>query len=198
VINASKRGLPAIERLLSDDLTPLLGAINPVFRNLNSLLEVVADYRHEITAFLGNTTATTQAVTSLPDGTSPHYLRALTTLNPDTAAALPQRLRWDRANPYLHPQGFEALASHLPVFDTTNCANGIAAILDPADANSPDLPNRQPGNTQFFERYRQFAFAGQLSSDDVPAPPCTKQGKFDSVGEQPHEQTDYQHVRPQP
>ncbi|HEX6116432.1 MAG TPA: MlaD family protein [Solirubrobacterales bacterium] len=197
VINASKRGLPALERLLDSDLPPLLSEVNPTFRNLNSLLEVVADYRHELTALLANTTATTQAVTSLPDGSSPHYLRVLTTLNPDTAAALPERLRWDRANPYTKPEGFNALATHLPVFDTTNCSAGGVAILNPADANDPDLPNRQPGNTQFFERYQKYAFAGKLSSDEVPQAPCTKQGKFDSVGEPPHEETDFQHVRPQ-
>jgi virulence factor Mce-like protein len=197
VINASRRGLPAIERLLESDLPPLLSEVNPTFRGLNSIFEVIADYRHELTALLGNVTATTQAVTSLPDGSAPHYLRALTTLNPDTAAAYPRRLRWDRANPYTHPEGYNALATHLPVFDTTNCSNGAVAILDPADADDPDLPNRQPGNMQFFERYRQYAFAGKLSSDEVPQAPCEKQGKFDSVGEPPREETDYQHVRPQ-
>ena len=197
VINASKRGLPAIERLLDSDLPPLLSEVNPTFRNLNSLFEVIADYRHEITALLGNVTATTQAVTSLPDGTAPHYLRALTTLNPDTAAPVPGRLRWDRANAYTQPQGYNALATHLPVFTTGNCSSGGAVILNPADANDPDLPNRQAGNTEFFARYQKYAFAGKLSSDEVPQAPCTKQGQFDSVGEAPHEETDYQHVRPQ-
>ncbi|MGI8462306.1 MAG: MlaD family protein [Solirubrobacterales bacterium] len=198
VIDASKDGLPAIERLLEEDLPPLLGEVNPLFRQLNSLLEVVADYRTEITSFLGNVTAATQAVTSLPTGATPHYLRALTTLNPETAAAYPQRLRWNRANPYLKPNGYNALATHLPVFNPTNCTAGIDATLDPADANDPDLPNRQPGSTAFFDRYRQYAFAGRLSASEAPQTECTKQGTFESVGEAPHEDTDYLHVRPQP
>jgi len=197
VIEASKRGLPAIERLLKSDLPPLLEEINPNFAALNSLLEVVANYRHEITAFLGNVTGTTQAVTSLPDGSAPHYLRTLTTLNPDTAAALPRRLRWDRANAYTHPLAYNELANHLPVFSDENCTNGGVAILDPATANDPNLPNRQPGNTQFFERYQKYAFAGKLSSDEVPQTACDQQGPFESVGEPPHEETQYQHVRPQ-
>ena len=162
---------------------------------------MIADYRHEITALLGNVTATTQAVTSLPDGSAPHYLRALTQLNPDTAAAVPSRLRWNRANAYTHPEGYNALATHLPVFTTANCSSGGAAILNPADATNPNLPNRQvgnaPDNTDFFDRYQKYAFAGELSSDDVPQAPCTKQGQFESVGEAPHEETDFQHVRPQ-
>ena len=197
VINASKRGLPAIERLLDSDLPPLLTEIEPNFRYLNSLLTVVANYRHEITSLLGNVTASTQAVTSLPDGSAPHYLRTLTTLNPETATAYPRELRWTRSNPYLKPQGYNALATHLPVFDPANCTAGIESILDPATANDPDLPNRQPGNTQFFERYQRYAFAGRLSSDEVPQTACEKQGKFQSIGEPPREQTDFQHVRPQ-
>jgi virulence factor Mce-like protein len=197
VIDASKRGLPAIERLLRSDLPPLLEEVNPNFAALNSLLEVVANYRHELTALLGNTTGATQAVTSLPDGTAPHYLRTLTTLNPDTAAALPRRLRWDRSNAYTKPLVYNQLADHLPVFSTENCTNGGVAILDPATANDPRLPNRQPGNTQFFERYQKYAFAGKLSSDEVPQTVCDKQGPFESVGRPPREETDYQHVRPQ-
>ncbi len=198
VIEASRRGLPAIERLLSDDLPPLLGEVDPFFRQLNSILEVVADYRREVTSLLGNATAATQAVISLPTGETPHYLRTLTTLNPATAAAYPQRLRWSRNNPYLKPRGYNALASHLPVFNTENCVAGINAVLDPDDADDPDLPNRQEGSMEFFERYRRYAFAGRLESNDVPQTACEKQGEFESVGEPPHEETDYLHVRPQP
>ena len=197
VINASRRGLPAIERLLESDLPPLLGEVSPTFNGLNSIFEVLANYRHELTALLANTTATTQAVTSLPDGSAPHYLRTLTTLNPDSAAAYPSPLRWDRANAYTQPQGYNALASHLPVFATASCTNGRVAILDPADANDPDLPNRQTGNTEFFDRYQRYAFAGRLSSDEVPQTACDKQDEFESIGGPPREETDYQHVRPQ-
>ena len=198
VIDASKRGLPALERLLTDDLTPLLGEVDPLFRDLNSILKVVGNYRHELTAFFANVTAATQAVISLPNGKFVHYLRTLTQLNPETAAAYPQRLRSNRANPYLHPKGYNALASHLPVFNPANCTAGIEAHLDPADANDPDLPNRRTGSTDFFEKFRRYAFAGRLSTDEVPAPPCDQQGPFKSIGEPPREQTDYQHVREQP
>jgi phospholipid/cholesterol/gamma-HCH transport system substrate-binding protein len=198
VIDASRRGLPALERLLSRDLPPLLGELNPFLRDLISILEVVGDYRRELTAFLGNVTAATQAVISLPNGEFVHYLRTLAQLDPETAAAYPARLRSNRANPYLHPGGYNALASHLPVFNPASCTAGAEAILDPADADDPDLPNRRAGSTNFFELYRRYAFAGRLSSNEVPAPPCDKQAPFTSIGEPPRESTDFQHVRPQP
>ena len=198
VIDASKRGLPAIERLLRDDLPPLLGEVNPVFRHLNSILQVVDNYKHEITAFLGNVTAASQAVISLPTGDFVHYLRTLAQLDPETAAAYPQRLTTNRGNPYLKPKGYNDLATHLPVFNPANCTAGINASLDPADATSLDLPNRKVGSTDFFERYQQYAFAGKLSTAEIAAPGCTQQGPFSAIGEGPQEQTDFQHVRPQP
>ena len=71
-------------------------------------------------------------------------------------------------------------------------------LLDPATADSPLLPNREPGNTEFFARYLKYAFAGELNSNNVPQTQCTKAGTFESIGEPPREQTDFQHVRPQP
>ena len=198
VIDASRRGLPALERLLRRDLPPLLEAVNPFLRDLISILEVVGNYRRELTSFLANVTAATQAVIALPDGSFVHYLRTLATLNPETAAAYPSRLLSNRANPYLHPGGYDALAEGLPVFNPANCATGADAVLDPADAGDPDLPNRRQGSTDFFERFRQYAFAGRLSASEVPAPPCEQQGPFRSIGEPPRESTDFQHVRRQP
>jgi phospholipid/cholesterol/gamma-HCH transport system substrate-binding protein len=198
VTDASRRGLPALERLLRRDLPPLLAEVNPFLRDLISILEVVGNYRRELTAFLGNATAATQAVIALPNGRFVHYLRTLAQLDPETAAAYPNRLRSNRANPYLHPGGYNALASHLPVFDPANCSTGAEAILDPDDADDPDLPNRRPGSTNFFELYQRYAFAGRLSSNEVPAPPCDQQGPFTSIGEPPRESTDFQHVREQP
>jgi phospholipid/cholesterol/gamma-HCH transport system substrate-binding protein len=198
VIDASKRGLPSLERLLRRDLPPLLGEVNPFLRDFISILEVVGNYRRELTAFLANVTAATQGVISLPDGTFVHYLRTLANLNPETAAAYPNRLRSNRANPYLHPGGYNALATHLPVFNPANCSAGAEAHLDPDDADDPNLPNRRQGFTNFFELYRKYAFAGRLSSDEVPATGCDKQGPFRSIGEPPRESTDFQHVRQQP
>ena len=66
-INASDTGFPALRRLLSDDFTPLLsrlGAVvdgqDPYLAHLNSIIEVLGLYRHEITAFLGNAASVVQ------------------------------------------------------------------------------------------------------------------------------------------
>mgnify|MGYP000274080082 CR=1 FL=1 len=200
VIDSSRRGIPAIVRLLDDDLPPLLGATNPFLRDFISILEVVRDYRREITAFLGNVTAATQGTLTLLSGTgSAKYLRSEPLLNPETAAAYPNRLRTNRANPYLHPGGYNALADRLPVFDPRPCTAGIDATLDPADSSDPDLPsNIVPEQPSFFDRYQKYAFSGQVSATQTAAPPCDQQGPFESIGEPPREETDYLHVRQQP
>ncbi len=66
-INASDTGFPALRRLLSDDLTPLLarlggsvGGQEPYLAHLNSIIEALGMYKHEITAFLGNSAAAVQ------------------------------------------------------------------------------------------------------------------------------------------
>jgi virulence factor Mce-like protein len=198
VIDASRRGLPALERLLASDLPPLLGRLDPFLRQLNPLLEVVGDYRRELAAFFANGAAATQATLNLDTGRQEHYIRSLSQLNPETATAYPDRLRSNRANPYLKPGGYNALASHLPVFDPRPCSSGISATLDPTDAGDPDLPAPIfDGEEPFFERYRRYGFAGALSSDQTPAPPCEKQGTYPPVGA-PGEPTDYLQVRPRP
>ncbi len=71
-INVSDTGFPALRRLLSDDFTPLLtrlgasvGGQDPYLAHLNSIIEVLGIYRHEITAFLANTAAAVQGALDL-------------------------------------------------------------------------------------------------------------------------------------
>ena len=58
--------------------------------------------------------------------------------------------------------------------------------MDDADAGA------FPGD--LYERLKRFTFSEENDSDNVPAPPCTQQPDFDSIGENP-EQTRYLHVR---
>ena len=73
-INASDTGFPALRRLLSDDFTPLLarlggsvGGQDPYLAHLNSIIEVLGMYKHEITAFLGNAAAAMQYSSRMPE-----------------------------------------------------------------------------------------------------------------------------------
>ena len=74
----------------------------------------------------------------------------------------PRRLRYNRTNPYVAPGGYENLSSGLESFETRQCATGIRALLDPADAGA------FPGD--LFARLQQYAFAGETDSSPISRP----------------------------
>jgi len=206
-IAASDPGLPALRRLLDEDLPPLLARLNPYLAQLNSILEGVRLYRHEITAFLGNAAAATNYGQSAAERNfkKVKILRTTSPLNPESLAAFMRRLKPDRANPYVKPLGYTKLAHGLETFPNTPCGAGITATLDPNSPADPNMYNRFLGTTEekiaeaqdLFDRIKQYAFDNQLSTDDVPAPPCRKQGPFRSIGVF-QEFTPYLHVRREP
>ncbi|MEK6272018.1 MAG: MlaD family protein [Actinomycetota bacterium] len=212
-INASDTGFPALRRLLSDDFTPLLarlggsvGGQDPYLAHLNSIIEVLGMYKHEITAFLGNAAAVTQYNIGIAETgyTNPvHILRTSSPLNPESVASFDQRLNSNRANPYFKPLGYNQLASGLQSFANTPCSAGITATLPPAAqvANDPNFNVRAESDvsqaTVLFDLVREFGFAGAPSTDSVPSPPCNTQGPFRSIGRSP-ESSEYLHVRREP
>jgi virulence factor Mce-like protein len=186
---SSQSGLPALRQLLGINLPPLLAALDPFTNQLQPIVEAIGPYRGEVTAFLGNVTAATQAFNRTPESNNlaVHYLRTVTPLNPETLAAFPTgRLNSNRTNPYVAPGGYNNVgAGGLQSFETRQCTSGRVAKLNPADAGA------FPGD--LFDRLKKYAFADKLSTSDVPAPPCTKQPPLSSIGMIP-ELTDYQHV----
>jgi phospholipid/cholesterol/gamma-HCH transport system substrate-binding protein len=209
-INASDAGFPALRKLLADDLTPLLarlgtsvGGNEPYLAHLNSVVEALGMYRHEITAFLGNAAAVTNdaETEAQANGRPIKLLRTTSPLNPQTLAAFSNRLQPDRGNPYFKPLGYNQVAQGLQSFANTPCSAGITANLVPTTPSDPNFNSRTGGNvpeaTDFFNRLQQIAFGGVLSSDSVPKPPCRPQGTFRSIGVSP-EFTEYLHVRRQP
>jgi phospholipid/cholesterol/gamma-HCH transport system substrate-binding protein len=189
--NAAPRGFAALRKLLDDDLPPLLDRVETFLPQLNAILEGVRVYRREIAAFFANAAA----ATNLPGGTNPvtgdliRHLRTQAPLGPEALAVYPRRLRYNRTNPYVAPGGYENLTSHLDSFETRQCTTGIRALLDPTDAGA------FPGD--LFARIQQYAFDGELDSDDLPTPPCDQQGPYDSIGA-PSELSAYLHVRELP
>jgi phospholipid/cholesterol/gamma-HCH transport system substrate-binding protein len=211
-IKASDRGFPALRRLLSDDFTPLLarlggsvGGQDPYLAHLNSIVEVLGMYKHEITAFLGNAAAATQYNIGIPETAfkSVHILRTSSPLNPESVASFDQRLNSNRSNPYFKPLGYNQLAGGLQSFANTPCSAGITATLPPAAqvANDPNFNVRAENDvsqaTTLFDLVREFGFGGALSTSSVPRPSCKKQGPFRSIGRSP-ESSDYLHVRREP
>ncbi len=200
VTRLSEDGFSALRDLLDKRLTPLLTRITPFGNELLPVLEVVRSYRKELTAFLGNAAAATNAVANPVEagGRNVRYLRSTAPLNPQVLAGYGERLGINRTNPYVKPGGYKNLVDTLKSFQTNHCGSaGANAILDLDDAAE------FPGD--LLSRINDFAFTGapvgpgnEVNSDDVPAPRCAKQSKFESIGGSLEELSDYLHVRAKP
>ena len=204
-IDRAGPGLAALRRLLDDDLPPILGRLDPFLASLNSLLEGVRMYQHEITAFLGNATAATQGFLEVDPETNlgVHYLRTEAPLTWEVLSTYSKRLAISRTNPYFKPKGYAELRSGLKSFETRHCASGVSAILPDRTAtiNDPAFNVRTGGDldkaADYYDRIKLFAFNDQSSTDSIGAPPCVQQGPFKSIGV-PKETSRYLHVYPQP
>jgi phospholipid/cholesterol/gamma-HCH transport system substrate-binding protein len=200
-INAAPKGFPALRRLLDDDLPPLLTRLPSFLNELTPIITTIRQYRHEVTAFLGNVAATTNADND--EGAGPlTYIRTMAPFNPEMLAAYPRRLASNRTNPYIEPEGYRKLPSGLESFETAQCSGGINAILDPNTPNDPDFQARFPfaadpaaDAADLFARMQQFIFNGTGQSNDIPRPGCTKQAAQPSIGGAFQEFSDYLHVR---
>jgi phospholipid/cholesterol/gamma-HCH transport system substrate-binding protein len=179
LVNASKQGLPATTRFLNE-LRPLLGAFDPVLRELNPALEGLGNYKSELTAFLANTVAATQAYTIPKPGVQLHYLRTMNPVNPENFAVYPKRIGSNRPNPYMFPRGFDNLPQGMFAYETRQCGRGDPTIVN---NNLSLLPQALQDNIQ---KYAFGPVGGQ-----VPAPPCKQQPKFPFQGET----TQYPHVK---
>ena len=122
LITASAPGFPALEKVLQE-LPPLLGQLDPALRQVNPVLDALGFYKPELTAFLANTVAATQA-TSVSEGGPLHYLRTTNPLNPENLAVYNTRLPTNRPNPYTLPGTFNQLRTGLPSFETRQCTGG--------------------------------------------------------------------------
>ena len=108
---------------------PYLGGLIPVINYVNT-------YRHEVAAFFGNGTASTQATgANLAQSTTLHYLRIANPINPEIVAPYQHRLDSNRGNPYMAPGGFNQLLGGLSVFSpnlcTGNAQPSIGSLIDP-------------------------------------------------------------------
>jgi phospholipid/cholesterol/gamma-HCH transport system substrate-binding protein len=180
LVTASKTGLPATQRFL-DDLHPLLADFDPVLRQVNPILSFIGNYKSELTAFFGNTVATTQAYTIPKPGVQLHYLRTMNPVNPENFAVYPRRIGTNRPNPYAFPRNFDQLPQGMPSYETRQCGRGTPTIVNPL---LDILPQSLQDNIQ------KYAF-GPVGAA-VPAPPCKQQDKYTTSGET----SQFPHVKP--
>jgi phospholipid/cholesterol/gamma-HCH transport system substrate-binding protein len=188
VAKNSKRGLPALDDLINNQIPPLLAELHPFTRDLTPILEAATQYKHELTGFLGNVAAASNASQTATAGGSVKVLRTSSALNPEGLASYPGgvgRLQMDRPNPYFAPLGLNGVKSGLFAYETRQCTTGANATITNGGPN--------PLNADTFNRVKLYAFANQTSTPTVPTLPCKQQGKFQSIGAIP-ELTQYQHV----
>ncbi len=199
-IPAGVRGLPALRGLLGNDLPPVLTKLNPFLRQLDPILTVLHQYRHEVTGFFANGAAALNGFNIATGTRRDHYARTTNVLGPEVLAAYPRRLSTGRTNPYVAPGGYSRLATKkgLYSFETRQCSGGINATLNPGTPSNPTFQTRATSSgtspADLFSRIQRFMFKRQPDAASIPQAPCKQQPNFHSIGVSP-EFTRYLHVR---
>jgi phospholipid/cholesterol/gamma-HCH transport system substrate-binding protein len=186
LIRASKTGFPATQRLL-DELRPFLGQLHPALQQVIPILQFIAPYKRELTSFLANTVAATQATDPVP-GTDRrvHYLRTTNPVNPEMLAAYPRRIGSNRPNPYMKANGFLELPKGLEVFEDRQCGRGVPVVSQVTDpVLALVIPQTLRDQIDTFVR-------PVTDNTQFPTPPCRKQAPQSFQGET----TQYPHVKP--
>ncbi|HEX4466076.1 MAG TPA: MlaD family protein [Solirubrobacteraceae bacterium] len=172
---AANKGLPDVKKTL--DLTiPILENLRPVLHNLDPFLQFTGQYVPEFQAFFANVTAASENSQSSSNvlgvkRVKPHFLTTMAVLSPDSLSIYEKRLGTNRANAYTLPGAFNSLASGLPVFSSSNCADSAPSVEGP--------PNEAVTET-VLELLQSFGVTNKEGSttNSVAAPPCTQQGPF--------------------
>ena len=193
--SASKKGLPAFERVLSE-LTPLLGNVTPPLRNFEPFLKFTGEYVPELQALFANATAATQAHDKNADtsnGQIQHYLRALKTVNPEGLAVYSQRIGTNRGNPYFQPEAFRLLGSGgLQVFSTAACADSAPSV-------NPKTANETVPESIIEQLIADHVVNGPKSTtNEVGAPACTQRRPSRGKAPPASSRTSRARNRPQP
>jgi phospholipid/cholesterol/gamma-HCH transport system substrate-binding protein len=176
VVDASKKGLPAFNRILGG-FPPVLEAFEPFLRNINPMVEHISKSKGEVTGFLANTVGATEAFdigaeTDAANGSlagtdsSVRYLRLAQVLSPESLSYYPRPLGTSRMNPYGAPGGLvDDLKAGGSIFGTGPCPVGNVAIPTTADpATLTDL-------------IQPFVFRA-ADRNTVAAPACKVQGLY--------------------
>ncbi|HKB35540.1 MAG TPA: hypothetical protein VKD72_03745, partial [Gemmataceae bacterium] len=196
--------LPALQTLINTDLPPVLSQLVPFTQQLTPLVESIGRYQRDVTGFLGNVTAATNAVAATESNAPGHYIRGSSPLVPEDLAVFgpttgaQNRLSFSRTNPYNAPNSALNVANGLDTFNTLPCS-GYTVGFNPSDAfytGNPNFADRayfENTPQEILDQIKEFAFRGQNPSAGIPAPDCKKQPPQPSIG-QIADMTDYTHV----
>ena len=179
-VTASKRGLPALDRILGQ-IPPLLGAFEPFLRNADPMVRYIGAYRREITGFFGNVTAASQAHdVQLPRTPERGALPAHLADADAGGAGVLQPGPGDEPRRCLPGSGLvlRARDAGLPVLNSAECTDG-----NPAPPTTAIPSTLAPLVTQY---------AFRTTGRDVAAPRCVAQGPI------PGFSTDFPQLRADP
>ena len=183
LIDASVKGFPAAERVLAD-ARPLIAQLDPAMRQLGPIVDFLGLYKPELTAFLANTPAATQA----KDTSGIHYLRTVNPLNPENLAVYPRRIGSNRTNPYTKPGLSKQLRGGMDVFDDRHCGAGQPSITNVRS-------RRCRPRSGIWSRRSCWTGSSSSASEarraTCPRAPCRLQGPYNFGGQV----TQYPHVR---
>jgi hypothetical protein len=175
---AAKTGLPDLKKSL-ELTTPVLENFRPVLHNLDPFLQYAGEYVPEFQAFFANLAAASQAsegdANTAHQGPKVHLLTTMNVLSPQSLAIYPSPIGTSRSNAYPHSGAYKSLASGLPVFSSSSCANSAPSVKGPANETVSE---------EIIEKLIQFKVANKPETEnDVPAPSCVKQAPFTFNGE---------------
>jgi phospholipid/cholesterol/gamma-HCH transport system substrate-binding protein len=186
---AAKTDLPDFKKTL-EQTVPILENLRPVLHNLDPFLQYLGEYLPEVQSFFANVTAASQATEESSDlvsaagsgqGGKAHALTAMQVLTPESLAIYQSRIGTNRANAYPHSGAYSSLASGLPVFSSSSCANSAPAVEGPAN---------ETVSKELIEQLTKPHNAGEApvanepgTANKVPAPSCVQQGPFTFNGE---------------
>ncbi len=156
LIDASKAGFPAASQTL-EDARPLIAQLDPFGRQVTPILQFLGLYKRELTAFFGNTVASTQAK---DPGSSLHYLRTVNPLNLENLAVYPTRVGTNRTNAYAKPGQFDHFMQGLLSYETRHCNRAGA---DDDHQPAADRPAEHAGAGSVPARRHDHA--GHLAGD---------------------------------
>ncbi len=163
----------------------MLENFRPVLHNLDPFLQYLGEYVPELQAFFANVTAASEATESNADtggkGPKQHLLTTMPVLSPESLAIYPNRIGTDRANAYPHSGAYSSLASGLPVFSSSSCANSAPSVSGPANETVSE---------ELIEQLTTPPNAGESplanepgTANKVAAPACIQQGPFTFNGQ---------------
>ncbi len=141
VIAASKRGAPALTRIL-DAAHPVLRLLVPVLREAQPVVDYLALYKEELVSQIAGVAASTQAEQAVGGAHPLHYIRVVAPFTSEGPATQGKRLGSNRHNPYFLPLELSRMGpghTGLRAFDCSNVHNPSFEPAPPCLVSPPLL-----------------------------------------------------------